>query len=82
MPNEGVGFSDDGPYKPYRQSERKEMYRAYAEQLIKSEHAYHAFDSEAELDDMRKRMEAAKMSFSYNGITRQNMKNSLIALER
>ncbi len=76
VPNEGVGFGD-GPHAPYRQSERKEIYRAYADQLIKSGHAYYAFDSEAELDDMRKRMEAAKMSFSYNGITRQNMKNSL-----
>ena len=79
-PNEGVGFGD-GEHKPYRQSERKEMYRQYAEQLVKSGNAYYAFDSNEELDEMRKRMEAAKATFSYNAITRQNLKNSLVLSE-
>jgi len=75
-PVEGVGFGD-GPYAPYRQSERKPMYRQYAEQLIKSGHAYYAFDTKEELDDMRKRVEAAGGTSAYNAITRQSMKNSL-----
>lgn len=81
-PNEGVGFGD-GPYAPYRQSERKEkgIYQQYAEQLVKSGHAYYAFDTPEELEEMRKRLEAAKMISSYNAVTRQNMKNSLTLSE-
>jgi len=78
-PNEGVGFGD-GPHKPYRQSERKAsgIYKKYADQLIESGHAYYAFDTSEELDEMRKRLEAAKVvAPQYNAITRQNMKNSL-----
>ncbi len=78
-PNEGVGFGD-GPYAPYRQSERKELgiYKKYADQLIASGHAYYAFDTSEELDEMRKRLEAAKVvAPQYNAITRQNMRNSL-----
>ena len=76
MPNEGIGFGD-GEHKPYRQSERKPMYRQYAEQLVKDGHAYYAFDSSEELDEARTRMEKSGGSFMYNAITRQNMKNSL-----
>jgi glutamyl-tRNA synthetase len=78
-PNEGVGFGD-GPYKPYRQSERKELgiYKKYADQLITSGHAYYAFDTSEELDEMRKKLEAAKVTApQYNAVTRQNMRNSL-----
>ncbi len=78
-PNEGVGFGD-GPHAPYRQSERKEqgIYKKYAEQLIASEHAYYAFDTSEELDEMRKRLEAAKVAApQYNAVSRQNMRNSL-----
>ncbi len=78
-PNEGVGFGD-GPHKPYRQSERKELgiYKTYSDKLIASGHAYFAFDTSEELDEMRKRMEAAKVvAPQYNAITRQNMRNSL-----
>ena len=42
-----------GAYGPYRQSERKEMYRQYAEQLVKDGHAYYAFDTPEELEKMR-----------------------------
>jgi glutamyl-tRNA synthetase len=79
LPNEGIGFGD-GPFAPYRQSDRKKagVYAQYAEQLIKSGHAYYAFDTSEELDEMRKKLEAAKATnASYNAITRQNMKNSL-----
>lgn len=78
-PNEGVGFGD-GPYAPYRQSDRKELgiYKKYADRLISSGHAYYAFDTSEELDEMRKRLEAAKVvAPQYNAVTRQNMKNSL-----
>ncbi len=75
-PVEGVGFGD-GPHAPYRQSERKPMYRAYAEQLLKSGNAYYAFDTKDELEEMRKRMEAGGGTSAYNAITRQSMKNSL-----
>lgn len=78
-PNEGVGFGD-GPHAPYRQSERKELgiYKKYADQLIASGHAYYAFDTSEELDEMRKRLEAAKVvAPQYNAVTRQNMRNSL-----
>ena len=79
VPNEGVGFGD-GTYAPYRQSNRKDegVYASYADQLIKSGHAYYAFDTSEELDEMRKKLEAAKATnASYNAITRQSMKNSL-----
>jgi len=82
-PNEGVGFGD-GPYAPYRQSERKEsgLYARYAQQLIDSEHAYYAFDTPEELDEMRKRLEAAKVvAPQYNSVSRQNMRNSLTLSE-
>jgi glutamyl-tRNA synthetase len=82
-PNEGVGFGD-GPYAPYRQSERKEtgIYKRYANQLIASGHAYYAFDTSEELDAMRKRLEAAKVAApQYNSVSRQNMRNSLTLSE-
>ena len=78
----GIGY-DEGPGKegehaPYRQSERKPMYRQYADQLIASGHAYYAFDTPEELEEMRERMtRAGNTSPAYNFITRMSMKNSL-----
>ncbi len=66
-----------GEYAPYRQSDRKGIYRKYAEQLLESGFAYYAFDSSEELEDVRKRAEQAKMSWKYDTVTRQSMKNSL-----
>lgn len=75
-PNEGVGFGD-GPHAPYRQSERKHLYRAYADKLLASGHAYYAFDTEEEIEKMRTDLQAqGNPSPSYNSITRQYMKNS------
>ena len=82
-PNEGVGFGD-GPHAPYRQSERKALgiYKKYADKLIEGGHAYYAFDTAEELDEMRKRLEAAKVvAPQYNAVSRQNMKNSLTLSE-
>ena len=67
-----------GPHAPYRQSERKPMYMQYALQLVESGHAYYAFDTAEELDEMRERLKAAKVTTpQYNSITRNTMKNSL-----
>lgn len=74
--DEGVGVG--GPHAPYRQSERKDIYREYAQQLIDSGAAYYAFDTEAELEDMRERLKAAGVAIQqYNSITRMEMRNSL-----
>lgn len=73
------GVSVEGPHGPYRQSERKAMYREYADQLIASGHAYYAFDSTDDLTAMRERMKAAGVpSPQYNYITREHMQNSLV----
>jgi glutamyl-tRNA synthetase len=72
------GPQQGGPHAPYRQSERKEMYREYAERLVQEGKAYYAFDTTEQLDEMRKRMEAAKVAaVQYNAITRLEMTNSL-----
>lgn len=76
MFDEGPG--KEGDFAPYRQSERKPMYRQYAEQLIHSGHAYYAFDTPEELEDMRERLQKAGSGApAYNYITRNSMKNSL-----
>lgn len=67
-----------GPHAPYRQSERKAMYMQYAMELLEKGHAYYAFDTPEELDEMRQKLEAAKAKNpSYNAISRMQMKNSL-----
>lgn len=78
MPNEGQGIGGD--YGPYKQSERKDadIYRPYAMQLVESGHAYYAFDTSEELDQMREMAKQAKMpNWQYNSITRGSMKNSV-----
>lgn len=74
--DEGIGFGD-GPHAPYRQSERKSMYRQYAMQLIDSGNAYYAFDTPEELESMRERLKASNVDAKYDAITRAAMKNSL-----
>ena len=67
-----------GPYAPYRQSERKELYRQYAEQLIKDGHAYYAFDTPAEIEQMRELLKIkGSSSLQYDHAVRMNMNNSL-----
>jgi glutamyl-tRNA synthetase len=67
-----------GPHAPYRQSERKAMYKDYALQLVAAGHAYYAFDTPAELDAMRERAKAEKADFfGYNSASRLHMRNSL-----
>lgn len=75
--------ADEGPHKqgdyaPYRQSERKASYRAYAEQLVRDGYAYYAFDTTDELEAMRERLRTpANPSPQYDHSTRMHMKNSL-----
>ncbi len=74
-PDEGVGVG--GSFEPYRQSERKEIYREYAGRLVDSGDAYFAFDTPEELDSRRKEAEASKSVFTYDAATRMEMRNSL-----
>ncbi|MDE7356852.1 MAG: glutamate--tRNA ligase, partial [Bacteroidales bacterium] len=74
--DEGVGIG--GPHGPYRQSERRDIYRQYVQQLLDAGKAYYAFDTPQELEEMRKRLEAEKSkSQQYDASTRMGMKNSL-----
>ncbi|MCO6497332.1 MAG: glutamate--tRNA ligase [Chitinophagaceae bacterium] len=67
-----------GEYGPYRQSERKEIYRKYAEQLIESGHAYYAFDTPEEIEALREKLRAeGKENLQYGYDSRMLMKNSL-----
>ena len=75
VPDEGVGIG--GNFGPYRQSERKPMYKKYADSLIDNGFAYFAFDSAEELDGLRKEFELRKEVFSYDLHTRNQLKNSL-----
>ncbi len=72
------GVEEGGPYGPYRQSDRKEIYKEFAERLIESGNAYYAFDTPEELEAMREKLKEEKNSVQqYNAITRGSMKNSL-----
>lgn len=72
------GTDQGGEYAPYKQSERKDLYKKYAQQMIDEGTAYYAFDTAEELDEMRETLKAAKAnSLNYNSITRNTMKNSL-----
>jgi glutamyl-tRNA synthetase len=71
------GIREGGKFGPYRQSERREIYKKYADQLIESGHAYYAFDTSEELDSLRKNAEDNKDTFTYNSATRKRLNNSL-----
>lgn len=72
------GTDQGGEYAPYKQSERKDLYKKYAQQMIDNGTAYYAFDTSEELDEMRETLKQAKAnSLNYNSITRNTMKNSL-----
>lgn len=69
--DEGVSFG--GQYGPYRQSERREIYRRYVDQLLNEGKAYYAFDTPEELDAKRGEIQ----NFQYDASTRMQMRNSL-----
>src|ERR1700712_53696 len=67
-----------GEYAPYRQSERKEMYKGYAEQLVENGHAYYAFDTPEEIELMRQNLKAhGEGNLQYDHHARMQMNNSL-----
>jgi len=78
----GIKF-DEGPinggdFGPYKQSQRKDIYKKYAEFLVDNDKAYYAFDTKEELEEMRIRMKKAGVaSPQYNSITRESMQNSI-----
>lgn len=73
--DEGIG--KEGDCGPYRQSERKGLYKQYAFDLIESGNAYFAFDTSEKLDFHRKDHEAKGKTFIYNWHNRLKLKNSL-----
>jgi glutamyl-tRNA synthetase len=76
------GPDQGGEYGPYRQSERKEIYRQYAEKLLADGNAYYAFDTPEELEAMRERLKEGRVvNPQYDTITRTTMKNSLTLTE-
>jgi len=74
-PDEGPGMN--GSFGPYRQSERKDSYREYANVLLDKGHAYYAFDTPEELDSLRSEHEARKATFVYDSSSRGDLRNSL-----
>ncbi|WP_340112081.1 glutamate--tRNA ligase [Maribellus mangrovi] len=74
-PEEGPGIGGD--FGPYRQSERKDLYKKYADQLVATGWAYYAFDTPEEIDVLRREAEAVKETFSYGISTREKLNNSL-----
>jgi glutamyl-tRNA synthetase len=66
-----------GEYGPYRQSERKALYRQYADLLIATGHAYYAFDTPEALEELRETHKAEGKSFFYNQEVRLSLNNSL-----
>ena len=77
----GINFDEGvhvgGPFGPYKQSERKHLYKPYADLLVEKGFAYYAFDSSEELEKIRKQYEAEKKVFQYDIYTRTSLKNSL-----
>ncbi len=89
IPDEGVDengkvvevASEKHPHAPYRQSQRKPIYRKYADQLIAAGYAYYAFDSAEALEKARAEAEAKGETFIYNQKTRMSLRNSLTLSE-
>lgn len=85
IPDEGVDengeiveqASEKHPHAPYRQSQRRGIYRKYAEILVEKGFAYYAFDSAEELDKAREEAEAKGETFIYNAESRKRLRNSL-----
>ncbi len=75
IPDEGPGFG--GSFGPYRQSERKELYAKYIDQLLDSGWAYYSFDSAEALDHLRSEAETRGEVFAYSQHTRLGLLNSL-----
>jgi glutamyl-tRNA synthetase len=75
------GIREGGNYGPYRQSDRKAIYREYADMLIQKGDAYYAFDTPAELENLRLESEKNGITFIYNASARDKLNNSLALSE-
>ena len=71
------GIYEGGKYGPYRQSDRKEIYRQYADMLIDKGDAYFAFDTQEQLETLRSKTEKAGNTFIYNASVREHLSNSI-----
>jgi glutamyl-tRNA synthetase len=71
------GIAEGGKFAPYRQSDRKEIYEQYADQLFDRGFAYYAFDTPEELDALRLEAEKEGKTFLYNAAVRKKLRNSL-----
>ena len=75
-PDETIGKNEK--FGPYKQSERKHLYKKYADELIQTGNAYYAFDSAEALDLLRKEHEAEGKTFIYNHHNREKLDTSLV----
>jgi glutamyl-tRNA synthetase len=71
------GINEGGKHGPYRQSDRKHLYKQYADMLFDRGHAYYAFDTPEELESMRIRSEKEGKTFIYNAEVREELNNSI-----
>lgn len=71
------GINEGGSYGPYRQSDRKHLYRQYADELVEKGDAYYAFDTPGHLEKLRKDSEKEGKTFIYNASVRKELNNSL-----
>ncbi len=71
------GINEGGDYGPYRQSDRKHIYRQYADMLFDRGYAYYAFDTPEELERMRLDAEKDGKTFIYNAEVRERLNNSM-----
>lgn len=71
------GLGKEGKHAPYRQSERKEIYKKYIQELIENGWAYYAFDSAEKLELLRKEYEVLGKTFSYGWENREQLESSL-----
>ncbi|MGD9978001.1 MAG: glutamate--tRNA ligase [Bacteroidales bacterium] len=76
------GVHEGGPHAPYRQSERKAIYKQYADRLVENGNAYYAFDKSEALDKLRSDAEAKGEAFTYNFAIREQMDTSLTLSEK
>jgi len=71
------GINEGGKFGPYRQSDKKEIFREYADILIDKGDAYYAFDTSEQLETLRTESEKAGRTFIYNAAVREKLSNSI-----
>ncbi len=71
------GINGGGEFEPYRQSDRKDLYRQYADILFDKGYAYYAFDTPQELESLRQKSEKEGKTFIYNSAVRERLNNSI-----